>query len=71
VFFCSDGDETVKSMVEEHKEWFESIFDSIIPWDNDIVVADKFIWVCIRGLPLHFWSRRCFGKYCGHAGNVN
>ena len=46
----------VKKVVEENKEWFEELFDTIIPWEDNFVVLDKFVWVRCRGLPLKLWN---------------
>ena len=31
----------IKKTIEENKEWFESIFESINPWEKDFMVSKK------------------------------
>ncbi|ESW04590.1 hypothetical protein PHAVU_011G108300 [Phaseolus vulgaris] len=51
---------TIKDAIEENKEWFEEIFDTIIPWNEQFVAVDKLVWVRCRGLPLKLWNYDCF-----------
>jgi len=48
----------IKKTIDENKEWFESIFESITPWEKDFMVLEKYVWAHIRGLPLNLWSRQ-------------
>ena len=55
----SEVDENlIKKSIVENKELFESIFESIIPWEKNFMVTEKYVWTRIRGLPLNLWSRQ-------------
>jgi len=60
----------VKEVVEEKKEWFDDLFDTIVPWEDQFVVVDKLVWVRCRGLPLILWNVDCFGKNAALLGNL-
>jgi len=70
VLLSEEGDEAVKKMVKENKKWFDSIFNSVSPWDDDFVNADKYIWVKIRGLPLKLWSGQCLESIVAMVGTL-
>ena len=55
-----ENEMTIKDAIEENKEWFEEIFDTIIPWNEQFVAVDKLVWVRCRGLPLKLWNYDCF-----------
>jgi len=41
----------IKKTIYENKEWFESIFESINPWEKDFMASEKYVLAHIRGLP--------------------
>ena len=57
VLLSGEDASLIKKTIEENKEWFESIFESINPWEKDFMVSKKFVWARIRGMPLNLWSR--------------
>ena len=60
VLLKGENEMTIKDAIEENKEWFEEIFDTIIPWNEQFVAVDKLVWVRCRGLPLKLWNYDCF-----------
>jgi len=60
MLLAGDGEISVAKVIDDNKEWFGDIFDSLVPWDNSFSVSGKVAWVRIRGLPLMFWNRQCF-----------
>ena len=60
----------IKKTIDENKEWFESIFESITPWEKDFMVSKKFVWAHIRGLPLNLWSRHSLESIVSMVGTL-
>ncbi|ESW22039.1 hypothetical protein PHAVU_005G121500 [Phaseolus vulgaris] len=60
VLLMGENKTKVKEAIEENKEWFEDLFDTIIPWEDQFVAVDKLVWVRCRGLPLKLWNTECF-----------
>jgi len=60
----------IKKTIDENKEWFESIFESINPWEKDFMVSEKFVWARIRGLPLNLWSRHSLESIVSMVGTL-
>lgn len=60
----------IKKTIEENKEWFESIFESITPWEKEFTVSEKFVWARIRGLPLNLWSRHSLESIVAMVGTL-
>jgi len=52
VLMMGENETKVKETIEENKEWYKDLFDTIIPWEDQFVAVDKLIWVRCRGLPL-------------------
>ncbi|KAL9289812.1 hypothetical protein ACSQ67_024418 [Phaseolus vulgaris] len=57
VLLSGEDASLIEKTIEENKEWLESIFESITPWEKDFSVSEKFVWARIRGLPSNLWSR--------------
>jgi len=60
----------IKEAIEENKEWFEEMFDTIIPWEDQFVAVDKLVWVRCRGLPLKLWNTDCFKHIAALLGTL-
>ena len=60
VLLKGENELKIKDAIEENKAWFEEMFDTIIPWDEQFVAVDKLVWVRCRGLPLKLWNTDCF-----------
>ncbi|KAK8467808.1 hypothetical protein PHAVU_007G156800 [Phaseolus vulgaris] len=60
MLLAGNGEISVAKVIDDNKEWFGDIFDSLVPWDNSFSVSGKVAWVQIRVLPLMFWNRQCF-----------
>jgi len=60
----------VTKVVEENKSWFETMFDSIVPWSNREIAGNKVIWVRCRGLPLSCWNEECLTKVMATFGTL-
>jgi len=56
VLLKGENDTKIKETVDDNKEWFEELFDTIIPWEEQFVAVDKLVWVRCRGLPLKLWN---------------
>jgi len=65
----SSGEEVVK-LIEENKEWWETNFDLITPWNSTQAMHNKLVWVRCRGLPLNLWSEECFKKIVAPIGSL-
>jgi len=42
----------IERIIANNKEWFEGIFDFIVPCDDSFVVSEKIAWFCCRGISL-------------------
>jgi len=60
VLLKGKNETNIKEAIEENKEWFEEMIDTIIPWEEQFVAVDKLVWVRCRGLPLKLWNSECF-----------
>jgi len=49
VLLKGENELKIKEAIEENKEWFEEMFDTIIPWEEQFVAVDKLVWVRCRG----------------------
>ncbi len=58
--------EVMEDILEDNKEWFESVFSEVKPWSVSSSADHKLVWVKCYGLPLPFWNRDCFSKVVGH-----
>ncbi|ESW30479.1 hypothetical protein PHAVU_002G156300 [Phaseolus vulgaris] len=70
VLLKGENEMTIKEAIEENKEWFEEIFDTIIPWNEQFVAVDKLVWVRCRGLPLKLWNYDCFKHIAALLGTL-
>jgi len=71
MMLISGGEGTeVTKVVEENKSWFETMFDSIMPWSNCEIAGNKVIWVRCRGLPLSCWNEECLRKVMAIFGTL-
>jgi len=60
VLLKGENEMKINEAIKENKEWFEELFDTIIPWEEQFVAVDKLVWVRCRGLPLKLWNSDCF-----------
>ena len=70
VLLMGENETKVKEAIEENKEWFEDLFDTIIPWEDQFVAVDKLVWVRCRGLPLKLWNTECFKHIAALLGTL-
>jgi len=49
----------IKRIIIDNKEWFEGIFESIVPWDDSFAVSEKIASFRCRGILLTLWSNQC------------
>jgi len=70
VLLKGENEMTIKDAIEENKEWFEEIFDTIIPWNEQFVAVDKLVRVRWRGLPLELWNYDCFKHIAALLGTL-
>jgi len=54
VLLSSYTEGSIENILEEHKEWLDDIFDSIVPWVESFEVTKKLVWIRCRGIPLKF-----------------
>jgi len=60
VLLSRESNEALQKSIEDNKETFAELFDSVVPWDNSFAVEDKVVWVRCRGIPLRFWNKNWF-----------
>ncbi|KAK6645947.1 hypothetical protein PHAVU_L001950, partial [Phaseolus vulgaris] len=70
VLLKGENESKIKDAIEENKEWFEDLFDTIIPWEENFVAVDKLVWVRCRGLPLKLWNYDCFKHIAALMGTL-
>jgi len=70
VLLKGENEMTIKEVIEENKEWFEEMFDTIIPRNEQFVAVDKLVWVRCRGLPLKLWNYDCFKHIAALLGTL-
>jgi len=70
VLMKRENDTKIKETVEDNKEWFEELFDTIIAWEEQFVAVDKLVWVRCRGLPLKLWNSECFKHIAALLGTL-
>jgi len=62
--------ENMEELVQLNKEWFDSVFLSIVPWSAAQVVNHRVVWVRCFGLPISLWNRECFAKVIGESNSL-
>jgi len=60
----------IGNIIDENNEWWESVFDTITPWNSSQTVQNKLVWVRCRGLPFNLWSQQCFEKIVALTGEL-
>ncbi|ESW34547.1 hypothetical protein PHAVU_001G161800 [Phaseolus vulgaris] len=70
VLLKGENELKIKDAIEENKAWFEEMFDTIIPWEEQFVAVDKLVWVRCRGLPLKLWNTDCFKHIAALLGTL-
>ncbi|KAK7357685.1 hypothetical protein VNO80_16980 [Phaseolus coccineus] len=60
VLLSCDENGLIGKIIEDNKDWFASMFDSVLPWNVSLAVNERYAWVRCRGIPLQLWSRQCF-----------
>ena len=65
-----ENETKINEAIAENKDWFEDLFDTIIPWEEQFVAVDKLIWVRCRGLPLKLWNSECFKHIAALLGTL-
>jgi len=51
ILITGEGEENIQNIIDEQREWFLSIFESITTWNNHIVLGNRMCWVRCWGLP--------------------
>ena len=70
VLLKGENELKIKEAIEENKEWFEEMFETIIPWEEQFVAVDKLVCVRSRGLPLKLWNTDCFKHIAALMGTL-
>ena len=70
VLLTGESKEDVLSLIEANKAWLETVFESIVHWENHKVVGNNIRWARIWGVPISLWSRECFEKIIATMGTV-
>ena len=65
-----ENETKINEAIAENKDWFEELFDTIIPWEEQFVAVDKLVWVRCRGLPLKLWNFDCFKHIAALLGTL-
>ncbi|KAL9315871.1 hypothetical protein ACSQ67_016872 [Phaseolus vulgaris] len=60
----------INEAIKENKEWFEELFDTIIPWEEQFVAVDKLVWVRCEGLPPKLWNSDRFKHIVALSGTL-
>jgi len=68
VLLSGERNGALQKSIEENKESFADFFDSVVPWDDNFVVAEKVVWVRCRGILLRFWNKKCFEQVAALVG---
>jgi len=61
--------ENMEELVHLNREWFDSVFISIMPWSAAQIVNHRVVWVRCFGLPISLWNRECFAKVIGESAS--
>ncbi|ESW33659.1 hypothetical protein PHAVU_001G088300, partial [Phaseolus vulgaris] len=70
VLLLGENESNILEAIEENKTWFEEMFDTIIPWEEQFVAVDKLVWVRCRGLPLKLWNTDSFKHIAALMGTL-
>jgi len=70
VLLMGENEKKIQEAIEENKQWFEELFDTIIPWEEQFVAVDKLVWVRCRGLPLKLRNTDCFKHIAALMGTL-
>jgi len=70
VLLTWESKEDALSLIEANKAWLETVFESIVHWENHKVVGNNIRWARIWGVPISLWSRECFEKIIATMGTV-
>jgi len=49
VLLSCEEEGQIKRLIAKNKEWFEGIFESIVPWDDSFANFEKIAWFRCRG----------------------
>ncbi|KAK7377805.1 hypothetical protein VNO80_03237 [Phaseolus coccineus] len=60
VLMSCDNVGIIGKLIEDNKDWFDGMFESVHPWNDAFTVNEKFAWVRCRGIPLQLWCSSCF-----------
>jgi len=69
LLFCEE-EGTIERAIMKNKEWFDGVFDSLVPWNDSFVVPEKFVWVWCRGISLSLWSNQYFERIGALVGTL-
>lgn len=50
----------VENFILDRKPWWEQWFTTIRPWQPDDVDSERLLWLRVRGIPCHAWSKNFF-----------
>ncbi|KAK7273871.1 hypothetical protein RIF29_14935 [Crotalaria pallida] len=65
--YVEDG-EDIQEIFKDVETWLESWFDYIKPWNEDIVIGQRFTWMRCAGIPLHARNESFFRTIMGCLG---
>lgn len=70
VLLSGDLEGIVQKTLEDNKEMFATVFESVVPWEDNFAVDEKLVWVRCRGIPLSFWNNTCFEQVAAQVGSL-
>ena len=60
----------LQKSLEENKDLFAEIFESVVLWEDKCEVLEKIVWVRCRVIPLRFWNKLCFEQVVAQIGSL-
>ncbi|MCH92993.1 hypothetical protein A2U01_0013939, partial [Trifolium medium] len=68
VLLTNPGPEELSEVVKEHKEWWESWFEKLVPWSPSISVSTREVWIRCLGVSLQVWGLTFFTELASQLG---
>ncbi|MCH96036.1 DUF4283 domain protein, partial [Trifolium medium] len=70
VFINVEEEEDFHSLVKDTEEFFQHWFKEIKEWSPEAMIAERYTWIRLFGVPVHAWNRHFFAKVCITNGSL-
>jgi len=60
----------MKDCISANGKALTEFFEVLKPWNKNIMMGNKVVWMRCRGLPLHLWNMDCFKQVADNVGTL-